>query len=206
MKIARWMVLGGVAAALVCCTLRPLRAQNDELPAEVAALLDDVADIRTIEVLRPLKLTAEQMDKLAATILASQKEYHTKLFAVAVPPIRDMAKDIKETRRKMVSGAAMPSDLKDKVKEFEDAFKDQQKKQNEATLRGLIASTLAILKDDQVEGARALAKKDIKDQGHDPGKATPEQLYNYFVLKVFINYPRIVPVLQEMSKARSGSQ
>jgi hypothetical protein len=203
MKIAR--LIGACTAITLLVTLvRPLVAQNDTLPAEVSALFDDIADIRTLDVLRPLSLTKDQAERLADAIVAAQKDYNSKLVAAAVPPIRDIAKEIKETRAKVLSGSAVPSDFRDKVKDIEDAYLQKRSKQDNDTLSKLAGSTKAILNSSQAKAAGAQAKKDLESNKRDVSKWSEDQLYNYYVLRIFIQYPRIVPLLRDVAKAKGG--
>src|SRR5947208_2823337 len=87
------------------------RAQADVMPPEVAALFDDIMDIDKLRVLNPLKLKPDQIDKLITTIKKSQADYDKALADAAVPPIRQISKDIKDTRRRMLEGGAIPKDF-----------------------------------------------------------------------------------------------
>src|SRR5438105_8233382 len=121
MKRIRWWGIGTMA--LVALSVwSPLRAQNDSIPAEVSALFDDITDIDKLRVLNPLKLTPDQVDKIVAIIEKSQKDYNKALADAAVPPIKEIAKDIKDTRKKMVSGDPIPKDFDEKVKKLQNDY------------------------------------------------------------------------------------
>src|SRR5947209_3589866 len=116
------VVLAAAAARL------PLRAQQESVPKEVTALFDDIDDIDKLRVLNPLKLTPDQIDKIIALIQQQERDYNAKLTEAAVPPIREIAKDIKETRRKMLTGASLPADFEAKVKQIQADYDRRRKK------------------------------------------------------------------------------
>src|SRR5438105_4089862 len=105
MRSYRWPLFVLTVLALVAAGLVPLRAQNDAIPPEVNALFDDIADIDKLRVLNPLKLTADQIDKITAEIKKSQKEYDKALAEATVQPIKGIASDVKDVRKKMLAGA-----------------------------------------------------------------------------------------------------
>src|SRR5947207_1203347 len=119
MKRIRWWGIGMMVVVLAGAVWTPLRAQNDSIPPEVTALFDDISDIDKLRILNPLKLTADQIDKLVDAIGKSQKEYNKALADAAVPPIKDIAKEIKETRQKMLGGDPIPKEFDDKVKKLQ---------------------------------------------------------------------------------------
>jgi hypothetical protein len=203
-----------LCAALICAALAlPVRAPGQQPPAsaspadagaqppaDVMALLQAVADIDILRLINPLKLAASQLDKLAATIEAAQKTYVDKLAGAAGPPLRKMADEIKATRKKVVAGEPIPADFDARMKAADAAYTKDRDQINLDNFKNLIAKTHAVLSDAQFQTAADLMKKQNPDKSSD---TTTDQWYNLYVLRVFVSYPRIVPLLKEMKTARA---
>src|SRR2546425_3157940 len=110
-RLLAFLLLGAVQVGNLSCA----RAQSNVVPPEFSALLNDVNDIDKLRVINPLKLKGDQLDLLLSTLKAYQIEYNKALADAIVPPLKELAKDIKETRVKMLKGDPIPSDLDEKV-------------------------------------------------------------------------------------------
>ncbi len=200
-----------LAAGLLCLlpTLLisiPARAQNEFVPKEVTALFDDIADIDKLRILNPLKLTTEQLDKLIPAIKKAQVEYNRKVSEAAVPPVRELAKDIKEARRKMLaSRSGVPKDLDEKVKKLQSEFIKRRDAEDKSTLKSLSDTIRGILTPDQITTAISIARKYTENDGKPTKKGTDDQFFNLYVFGTIVVYQRIVPLLEEMKKAADTS-
>ncbi len=206
MKGSRWIFGALLAGSLAAALWTPLKAQDSPIPAEVAALFDDIADIDKLRVLGPLKLTPDQIDRIVAVLEKSQREYNRALADAAVPPIRSIAKDIRETRGKMLTGSPIPKDFDEKVKKLQDEFVSRRNKTDVDTLKNLAQAVKSVLTPEQVGTAASLSRKALSEDGKPTAKGTDDQFFNFYVLNVLIKYPRAIPLLQDMKKAASGSQ
>jgi hypothetical protein len=204
MKSSRFAVFALLAVIIGCASLLPLRAQNDTFPPEVNVLFDEIIDIDKLRVLNPLKLTGDQIDKLAAAIKSSTRDYDKALADAAVSPIKEMAKDIKDVRKKMLSGEAIPKEFDDKVKGIQDAFVKKRDAADYSSLKSLSDAAKKILTDEQVAKASELSRKYIEKDAKPNSKNTDDKFFNFYVLQIFIRYPRIVPLLEEIKKAKAG--
>jgi hypothetical protein len=183
----------------------PIYAQSDALPEEVMALFNDITDIDKMRVLNPLKLRVDQLDKLISTIRASQESFNRRLDAAAVPPIRAIAKEIRETRQKLLKGGEIPKDFDEKVRKLHADFLKKRKAEEENTLKSLAAAIRSILTEQQVQQAVSIARKWTEEDGQPTKRGTNEQFFNLYVLGTFITYPRIVPLLEDIRKAMSDT-
>jgi len=184
-----------IAAALLLIAI-PGHGQNGDQPAEVTALFDDISDIDHLRVLNPLELTAAQIGKILPAIQKSQKAYTAAVQDAAVAPIKAIASEIRSTRARVVAGATIPRDFDDKVKKLQSEFVARRSTEENTTLRKLSAEIRAILTPEQIAAAVKIARKDGSREG------TDAQFFNYYVMSTFIVYPRIVPLLQDVQKAK----
>lgn len=182
------------------------RAQNDIVPKEVSALFDDISDIDKMRIINPLKLTAEQYGKLIAAIKKAQDDYNKGLAEAAAPPIKQIAQDIKETRRRMLtSGGDVPKDFDEKVKKIQEEFVKQRGKQEGTTLQSLSNDIRAILTPEQFDKAVKLTRTLTEKDGKATLKGEDAKFFNFYVLGTFIQYSRIIPLLEDMKKTAAGS-
>ncbi len=206
MRRVRWIVCVMALAALASSAWRPLCAQDSPIPTEVSALLDDIADIDKLRILNQLKLKPDEIDRIIAAVEKSQRDYNKALADATVPPIRGIATDIRATRQKMLAGASIPKDFDEKVKQLQDDYVKRRDNAQADTLSKLSGALRAIITQDQLATAASIARKALTENGTPTAKGTDDQFFNYFVLKVFVGYPRIVPLLQDMKKAQTGDK
>lgn len=188
------------------CTSIPARAQSDIVPKEVQEVFADISDIDKLRILNPLKLSGEQLDKIITVLKKAQTEYNSKLREAAVPPIRDLAKEIRATRQKMLeTHGTVPKDFDEKVKKIQDGFIKRRDTEDQTTLKSVSDSIRAILNKDQIASAVSIARKFTEEEGKPTKKGTDDQFFNLYVLGTFIVYPRIVPLLEDMRKVADTS-
>lgn len=203
MKLVPLIPAAAAAAFLSLGGLQAARAQSQYIPPEVVALFNDIDDIDKLRVLNPLNLTAEQIEKLVPVIQKAQQDYNKKLADAAVPPIKEIAAQIKATRRRLLAGGEVPADFDERVKKIQADFVARRDKEDAATLKALADAIRGILTPEQVAAAVSEARKALGEQNKPGVKGADDRLFNYYVLQVFITYPRIVPLLQDMREARS---
>lgn len=171
------------------------------VPAKVVSLFDDISDIDKLRVLNPLALTSDQLNKLIVLITTEEDKYNKRLAAVAVPPIDAISQQIKEVKDKLLKGGNIPHDFDDQVKQLQTNFIKQRKNEDNRTLLAVINGVKQILTQDQVNTAVSVVKQLTKFSP----ETTSDQYFNYYVLGTFVEYPRIVPLLKEMAKARADA-
>lgn len=162
-------------------------------------LFDEIDDIDKLRVLNPLKLTTDQMDKLADMITKAKAVYDKKVAAIATTRVVAMADEIHAVKKATLAGGEIPTAFDDKVKKIQDDFLAQRDKINAENFKSLIDQSRTILNESQIATCIKLAKT-VK-----PANVTvttpDDRWFNVYVLDVFINYPRIVPLLKEMKVA-----
>lgn len=207
MRSVEWRIACCLAVLLSAYAYSiPASAQTEIIPKEMQALFADISDIDKLRVLHPLKLTAEQLDKITSTLKAVQDAYNAKLTEAAVPPLRLLAKDIKETREKMLAThSGVPKDFDEKVKKLQSDFTKRRDAEDKATIKSLSDSIKAVLTKEQIVTAVSIARKFSEVDGKPTKKGTDDQFFNLYVLGTFIVYPRIVPLLQDMRKAAESA-
>ncbi|MGC8669064.1 MAG: hypothetical protein ACP5VE_13195 [Chthonomonadales bacterium] len=203
MKLLSFAAITFAAVWLAAGAPRSAKAQSQFVPPEVVALFNDIDDIDKLRVLNPLNLTPEQIDKLIPTIQQAQQDYNKKLADAAVPPIKEIAAQIKATRRRLLSGGEVPKDFDERVKKIQAEFIARRDKEDAATLKSLVEAIRGILTPQQVGAAVTEARKALGEQNKSGPKADEDRLFSYYVLQVFITYPRILPLLQDMRDARA---
>jgi hypothetical protein len=204
MKLSRPFLAAWLTITFVVPCAQSAVAQSEIIPKEVEALFDDINDIDKLRVLNPLKLTTDQLDQIIVIVKKAQDDYNKKLADAAVPPIKEIAKEIKETRRKMLAGATIPKDFDEKVKKHQEAFVKRRNQEDFNTLKGLAEAVKKVLTKEQFTKAVSIAKDFLEKQGKEV-KGEDDKFFNYYVLGTLITYPRIVPLLQDMRAARVAS-
>jgi hypothetical protein len=185
--------------------ISPRRAiAQAEVPKEVLALFDDLSDIDKLRVLNPLNLSEDQLGRIIDSIKKARDEYLKKVTAAAVPPIRDMAKEIKDLRKKLLTGGDVPSDFDKRVKKIQEDYVKQRESEDSVALKSLSEKVRPVLNATQYDKAISLAKELTRKDGKATLKGTDDQFYNLFIKGVFIDYAGIVPLLEDMKKARSA--
>lgn len=192
-----WLVaLLAISLMLPACAAR---AQDDPImPAETAAIFDSIDDLDKLRILNPLNLTADQLGKLIPALKQRQRAYNLRILELAVEPLKAIATDIKATRAKLLGGGAIPSDIDEKIKRLQKEFAEKRKVEQDKNLQ-LVADTMrGILTANQNKVVVEMARRDFTT-----GRGNDEQFYNIWVRETIIAYPRIVPLLEDMRKARA---
>jgi hypothetical protein len=189
------VVLVCLLAAALSAATRTARAQAEPPPAEVQALFDDISDIDKLRVLGPLKLTAEQLDKLIPVVKETQTTYNKKLAEAAAAPLREMAREIKAVKAKVLAGAEIPKDFDEKVKKAQADVVKRQARDSERAITAISDALTSLLTKTQRSTLLALAKPVA------PKDSTEDDLVRFYVVGAFLQYGRIVPLLEEMRKA-----
>ncbi|MBM3492935.1 MAG: hypothetical protein FJX72_01235 [Armatimonadetes bacterium] len=184
-----------IAAAVPC---RTARAQADPtMPADTAAIFVDIDDLDKLRLLNPLELKAQQLEKIIPFIKTRQKAYNQRITDLAVTPLKAVAVEIAETREKLLAGGAIPQTLDDRIKRLQKEFADQRKIEQDKNLKLVADGIRSVLTDKQHKDIVAMARRDFRS-----ADGTDQQFYNLWIRETVIAYDRIVPLLEDMLKAR----
>ncbi len=172
-------------------------------PKEVQDLLTALDDLDVMHVLLPLKLTPEQMDKLATAITNAKTDYDKKATALSSAPLLKMADEIRTTRKKAISGTTIPTDFDDRVKAIQKDVSTKRKDIDTQNILSVSAVCKTILTAEQFGICVKLEKDAYKQLKRYNDQATDAQYFNAYIMDVFISNPRIVPLLKEMKVAQT---
>ncbi len=209
----RKLLCGAAMAALLCGQIAPISAQTPPALSKEAKenndLMEAWADLGTLRVVTPLKLTDEQIDKLIALITASETEHNQKLVLMFNESLKKVAPDIRAAKQKALKGEAISEEMAEKLKKGMETHLDNigPKKQEDvalATLKALAPKVKAILNAAQVATASKIAHEE-QEKLAKGSKGTDAQWFNLYVQKVIMGYPRIVPILKELKGAGTAS-
>jgi len=204
MKFKRFILVAAAAVFLFPASIGKTQSQSELVPPEVMALFEDIFDIDKLRVINALKLSNDQLEQIIAAIKVFQLAYNKTLVDTVMPPLKEITKDIKETRSKMLKGAPIPSDLDEKVKKLQEAFVKKRDTVEYNTLKGMADTFKKILSASQVATAVALAKKATEVDGKPSAKGEDDKFFNLYVLNVFLRYPRIMILLEDIRKAKTA--
>ena len=168
---------------------------SDVAPLTIA--LDDIGELRG---LNPLKLTADELDKMSVIIADAQTDYNKKLAANAAPILRKASDAILAAKKKALAGTALGYD-ETMTKVLTDVEARRKETEN-ATLKSLSDKLQTVLTESQVQTAAKIMKDELIKMNGSAGKGTDAQFFNLYVLRVVMGYPRIVPLLKEMRTAK----
>ena len=186
----------------LCSARSSAQSAADTLPKELVAVVTDVSDIESLRALNPLKLTAEQLGKIEEAVRKAG-ENHAKKIATAAAPLQAMGPEIRELRKKLLTGGEVPEDFDKRGAKIQEAFVAKREAEKNKTLKSLSDSVKEILTKDQVAKAIAVSKKLTKRDGKPTMQGSDDQFFNFFIQSVLIDYyPNILPLLDEMRKAR----
>jgi hypothetical protein len=200
---------------LLACTMlwfapKPANAQAPE-PApktaasgQVAELFDMLDDINKLNILNPLKLTPDQLDQLIAITTATTADYERKLTALKAESIAKLEPEIRATKRRAVAGGEITQAFVKQVTKRSEDFANKHTQLDTQTWVALVAKIRQVLTDTQYQAAVKEIKDEAPQEGFGKNGADPKW-FNVYVLQVFIQYPRIVPLLKEMKAATAGA-
>ena len=200
------LIGGGVVASYL--TSHPAHAQGQTAPTpsasskEVQELQTALDDLDALHVLLPLKLTAEQMDKIAAAITSAKAEYTQKSLALSSAPLLKMADEIRDTRKKAIAGTPVPTAFDTRIQGIQSDSNAKRIELDTKNLVALSAATKSILTADQFAQCAKMEIDAYKRNKRYNEKTTDSQFFNAYVLDVFINNPRAVTLLKEMRTAK----
>ena len=204
MAFKRFIITAAAAACLFPTSVNRAYAQSELVPPELITLYDHINDIDKLRVINALKLSGDQLDQIIAAIKVYQVAYNKTLVDTVMPPLKEIAPDIKETRTKMLKGAPIPTDLDEKVKKLQDAYVKKRDTVEYNTLKGMAETFKKILSASQFTTAAGLAKKATEVEGKPTVKGEEDKFFNLFVLNVFLRYPRIMTLLEDIRKAKTA--
>lgn len=198
-------LLGG---AVLYSTSHPANAQATtstfaQQPKEVQDLLTDLDDLDTLHVLLPLKLSGDQMEKLATAITTAKADYDKKSLPLTSTPLLKMADEIRETRKKALAGTPIPSTFDDRIRGIQEDVSKKRTEYENAGLSSLSTAVKAILSAEQISTAAKLEIDAYKRNKRYNDKATDGQYFNAYVLDVFLANARTPQLLREMKTAQS---
>ncbi len=173
------------------------KSEIPTIPAEVQALINDISDIDKLRALVPLKLNSDQLQKMIDAMTKAQINYNQHLFDATVPPIKKLAEEIKEVRRKVLAGGTIPKDFDTRVQKIEEDYFDRRAAEDTKGLKAVSDAMRAIFTKAQIAKAAAYGKASSDKLGKNM-KGTDDQFFNYYVQGVLIQYSGIVKLLKDM--------
>jgi hypothetical protein len=192
-----WLCACVLIAATALC--RAAAGQSDPtMPADTVTIFENIDDLDKLRLLNPLDLKADQLDKIIALLKERQKVYNKRILELAVNPLKPVAAEIAETRRKLLAGGTIPTALDDRIKQLQKDFADQRKVEQDKNLKLVADGIRAVLTDKQYKEIVAMSRRDFRS-----ADGTDQQFYNLWIRETIIAYDRIVPLLEDMRKARS---
>ncbi len=195
-----------LSLALICIGLvaglsRPAFAQNDPvMPPDTMAIFANIDDLDKLRLLNPLQLKADQLEKVIPLIKERQKAYNKRILELAVEPLKAVATQIADTRQRLLAGGTIPQDLDDKIKQLQKDFADRRKVEQDKNLKLVADGIRAVLTERQYKEIVSMARRDFRN-----ADGTDVQFYNLWIRETIIAYDRIVPLFEDMLKARRAS-
>jgi hypothetical protein len=195
------------AAVLICAVGVPRSAhaqQAGEQPdkASVTALLDELDDIDVGRYVTPLKLTGEQIDKLAAAITEANSGYDKKVAELRAASVGKLAEEIHKRHKETIAGAPASKEFDTKVQAMMTAFNSQKEKVYADGLVVITTNCGKILTSDQKKIAAQMEKDMFFKLGKKMNPSnTDDQYFNQYVVDIFIGYHRILALLKEIKSA-----
>lgn len=175
----------------------PTSARSDD-PHGIAALLEQLDDIRQLGVLWKLQLTDTQIDQLVAELEAVERRIN-EIQATEAKSLIALKNEIAVQRTQAVKGKTVPDSFFEKVARV---FKDASKKRQDERLAAVKASSeriKKILNEKQYKDVLAESRQTLKsigDSGAD--KATDNQAFWYYVEYALFS-PRVTKLLREIA-------
>jgi hypothetical protein len=194
------MTLAAIAAVMAIWASCAFAQGEPAMPAATAAIFVELDDLDKLRLLNPLLLKADQIEKIIPLIKARQKAYNERVTELAVKPLEAVAAEIAQTRKKLLAGGSIPEALDDRIKRLQKDFTDQRKVEQDKNLKLLADGIRATLTDRQFREIVAMARRDFRT-----ADGTDQQFYNLWIRETIIAYDRIVPLLEDMLKARKAT-
>ena len=168
---------------------------------EAVAVVSDLEDIERLRVLNALKMQPDQVDKLIAALATAQAEYDRKVNDLGSSIFASTASEVRDVKKKMLGGAALPKDFEDKMKKLQIDFLKKRDDLNVENIKSVGVACRIVLTDTQVATATRMERELWEKEHPDAKGATDNQLFNLYCVDMFISNPRIVPLLKEVKAA-----
>ncbi|MFQ3610234.1 MAG: hypothetical protein SNJ72_01960 [Fimbriimonadales bacterium] len=164
-------------------------------PSEVDQLLIALADITWFNNIRPLKLTAEQVERLIGT---HKKAYERleKLIQEEARELRNRKDEILRVREDTARGKSLPKEFQETIKRLETEA-SQKRRQLRAQVVSEVATELKPrFTDEQMDYMVKRSKEVLESARIDTAQLKDDQLYALFVENVLLD-PRAPELLNE---------
>ncbi len=179
---------------------QPSSSNQLQFPKTASNLLAEIADIDKLRILNPLDLTADQLQQLTTIIISAQVKYNQQLIKLTVEPLEKIASQIHQTKQQALTGAPIPKEFDQQIKDMQSKFEKERTDLDNQTLASLADQIHSVVTDKQFKMMADQARKVETNS-----KGTDQQYFNLFVREVFIRYPRIVTLLEQMHTAKLGA-
>jgi hypothetical protein len=196
------LVIAIVTSVTVSPRFASAQAQGDLVPKDLVIVVGHVSDIESLRAINPLNLTADQVGRIEEAVRKAT-ENHMKKITAAAAPLQAMGPEIRDLRTRLLKGGEVPEDFDKKGAKIQEAFIVKRDAEKNRTLKSLSDAIRAVLTPEQVSKVIAVSKKLTKRDGKPTMQGSDDQFFNFFVQAVFIDYPAILPLLDEVKKARS---
>ncbi len=165
-------------------------------------LMNDINDIDRSRTITPLHLTPDQLKKAIGILDQLTADYERKVSMVTDRLFSPFMGELKDVKARVYGGGTIPKDFDARMKHAMDSFVSIRKQLNLDNIASASNALENILTPSQVAIAANLAKNSPANEGLYSATTSDAQWYHLYVGKVFLSYPRIVPLLQNMLKAQ----
>lgn len=199
-----FFLLPTLALALITLssTVRAQEGDSSGRPTkEAQELLDALDDIDVLRSLTPLKLKPDQLDKLITAITTAKADYNKKVSALASDAVVKMADDIRSMHKEVLAGKTTPKEFDDRVKKLQTEFLTQRDVLNGQNILRMSGAVSAIFTDTQRAAVVKMEKDVMQKLGIYQSGTAESKLFNAYVVDLFINTGRIVPILKDLKAA-----
>jgi hypothetical protein len=198
------MLLVPVAACVLqigAAAQQPGKALADK--ASQDALLDEIAELDVLRSLTPLKLTADQIDKMLIAIDQSHEEYDKRMTEIGLAALAPLADEIHAKHKEMLKGAEPAKALDEKIKKALISVETKRDGVLRDSYLFLTGTLQSVLTKDQKAIAIQMEKDSIVRLGRklDPNNKDAQYLTAYAV-DVMVNFRRITPLLKQLKAAQ----
>ncbi len=167
-------------------------------------LMNDINDIDRSRNITPLHLTTDQLRRTIAVLEQLTADYERKVAMLTDKQFSPFMSELKDVKKRVYGGGTIPKDFDARMKHAMDTFVADRKQLNLQNIASASNDIANILTPAQIAAAADIAKNSPANEGMYSDTTTQAQWYHLYVGKVFLSYPRIVPLLQAMLKAQSG--
>lgn len=205
LAVAFFLLLGLFSSLLLAH--RTARAQDNggnSTDAIGQQLIDELEDINRLNVLVPLKITADQADKLATLVTEAKAAYDRNVIRLGAPPLIKIASEIHQTRHKALLGEPIPPEFIERIQKLDNTFQAKRDKLNSRNLESVRDGVMKILTPKQVAVAVQMEKNALAKLKALKSGDSDTQFFTLYTMDVFISNPRIVPLLRAMQEAMGG--